>query len=180
MGPIAIEQLYAHLAAGRADELLAWFGDRPALDTSLDGAIAGEQALRRSVAAQQSWLRERRARSGTVPVIATADRTVAELVLFLRGAGGTIDLPVALAAEPGAGPFAAFHEMVLASGGGVPLRHCTATFDGRRFAVEYVCDWGRAKLPQQAGIGTYKMDDDGPLPAVRIYDDVSPPGEHSG
>jgi hypothetical protein len=256
MSRIAIEAFYEQLAGGHADELLTWFGGRPALDTPLDGAIAGEQALRRWVATQESWLRERAARSETVAVIATPARTVAELVLFLQDAGGTVDLPVVLVAEPGSGPFAAvrvyhstwplsgahavrapllapaahleepptierymsalaraekeailalfapegyvrepsgaryrhageagrraFFDLALGAGGGVPLKHCTATFDGRRFAVEYVCDeWGRTKFPPQAGMAVYELDDDGRLLAVRIYDDVSPPGEHS-
>jgi hypothetical protein len=39
-----------------------------------------------------------------------------------------------------------FYSAALDSGG-VTLKHCTATFDGTRFAVEYICDeWGQVKF----------------------------------
>jgi hypothetical protein len=61
--------------------------------------------------------------------------------------------------------------------GGVSLKHCTATFDGRHFAVEYVFDeWGDKKFEPQAGIAIYEIGESGKLAAVRIYDDASPPG----
>lgn len=254
MSRVRIEDFYAHLAEGRADDLAAWFRGRPAIDTPLDGAIGDEQAFRRHVSAQQAWLREHRAKPEVIAVIAAPERTVVELVLYLQRGSETLDLPVALVAEPGEGKLAAirvyystrpltgrhalrapllapaghlaepptierymtglaradkeavlalfapegyvrepsgaryrhageegrraFFDMVLAFGGGVPLKHCTATFDGRRFAVEYVCDeWGRAKFAPQAGMAVYELDGSGRLLAVRIYDDVSPPGE---
>lgn len=72
---------------------------------------------------------------------------------------------------------AAFYRMVLQSGG-VRLRHCTATFDGQCFAVEYICDrWGATDLPPQAGVAVYHLASPTQLHAVRIYDDVSPPME---
>ncbi len=60
--------------------------------------------------------------------------------------------------------------------GGVPLKHCTATFDGKHFAVEYVFDeWGNKKFEPQAGIAIYEIGESGKIAAVRIYDDASPP-----
>lgn len=60
--------------------------------------------------------------------------------------------------------------------GGIPLKHCTATFDGRHFAVEYVFDeWGNKKFEPQAGIAIYEIGESGKIAAVRIYDDASPP-----
>ena len=60
--------------------------------------------------------------------------------------------------------------------GGVPLKHCTATFDGKHFAVEYVFDeWGDNKFEPQAGIAIYEIGESGKIAAVRIYDDASPP-----
>ena len=60
--------------------------------------------------------------------------------------------------------------------GGVPLKHCTATFDGKHFAVEYVFDeWGDKKFEPQAGIAIYEIGESGKIAAVRIYDDASPP-----
>ena len=71
----------------------------------------------------------------------------------------------------------AFYDVALANGG-IPLQHCTATFDGTRFAVEYICDtWGQATFPAQAGMAVYEVADADHLIAVRIYDDVSPPSE---
>jgi len=60
--------------------------------------------------------------------------------------------------------------------GGVPLKHCAATFDGKHFAVEYVFDeWGDKKFEPQAGIAIYEIGESGKIAAVRIYDDASPP-----
>lgn len=60
--------------------------------------------------------------------------------------------------------------------GGVPLKHCTATFDERYFAVEYVFDqWGNVRFESQAGIAIYEIGKTGKIAAVRIYDDASPP-----
>lgn len=60
--------------------------------------------------------------------------------------------------------------------GGVPLKHCTATFDGKHFAVEYVFnEWGDKKFEPQAGIAIYEIGESGKIAAVRIYDDASPP-----
>jgi hypothetical protein len=62
--------------------------------------------------------------------------------------------------------------------GGVILHHCTATFDGRRFAVEFICDeWANVKLPPQAGLAVYELAGPDKLQAARIYDDVTPPFE---
>jgi mannose-6-phosphate isomerase-like protein (cupin superfamily) len=60
--------------------------------------------------------------------------------------------------------------------GGIVLRHCTATFDGRACAVEYIADeWAHVKLPPQAGVAVYELDGANKLRAARIYDDVAPP-----
>ena len=62
--------------------------------------------------------------------------------------------------------------------GGVVLHHCTATFDGHTFAVEYICDeWANVKLPPQAGLAVYELAGPYKLQAARIYDDVLPPFE---
>jgi len=60
--------------------------------------------------------------------------------------------------------------------GGISLKHCTATFDGRRCAIEYICDrLGMVEISPQAGIAIYELADPGQILAVRIYDDVSMP-----
>lgn len=77
----------------------------------------------------------------------------------------------------GAAGRSAFYDMALAHGG-VRLHHCTATQRARSFAVEYICDqWGQTALPPQAGMAVYEWDTTGKLVGVRIYDDVTPPGE---
>lgn len=62
--------------------------------------------------------------------------------------------------------------------GGISLKHCTATFDSTRTAVEYVCDgWGNMQMEPQAGVAVYELGSTGLLSAARIYDDVAPPNE---
>jgi hypothetical protein len=62
------------------------------------------------------------------------------------------------------------------SHGGISLKHCTATFDGTRCAIEYICDrLGTMEIPPQAGVAVYELSDSGQILAVRIYDDVSMP-----
>ena len=67
-----------------------------------------------------------------------------------------------------------FYSFML-SKGGVSINHCTATFDGKHFAVEYIIDeWGNKKFEPQAGIAVYEIGKTGKIAAVRIYDDASP------
>jgi hypothetical protein len=62
--------------------------------------------------------------------------------------------------------------------GGISIKHCTATFDGARTAVEYICDgWGKVKLEPQSGVAVYELGNTGLINAARIYDDVTPPDE---
>jgi hypothetical protein len=62
------------------------------------------------------------------------------------------------------------------SAGGISLKHCTATFDGKCLAVEYICDeWAHAPLPPQSGLAVYELAGPDRLQAARIYDDVEPP-----
>jgi ketosteroid isomerase-like protein len=71
----------------------------------------------------------------------------------------------------------AFYEAAFRDGG-IGVKHCTATFDGKLFAAEYVCDrWGKARFEPQAGMATYGLDATGRhIASVRIYDDLTPPG----
>ena len=72
-----------------------------------------------------------------------------------------------------------FYRAALAAGG-ISLQHCTAAFDGRLCAVEYVCDrWGGTDLDPQPGVAIYEIDPSGLISAVRIYDDVRQPGSLS-
>lgn len=68
-----------------------------------------------------------------------------------------------------------FYTALFSNGGGIPLRHCTATDDGTRCAIEYVTTvWGRTEIPAQAGVAVYERAGDA-LTAARIYDDIDPP-----
>ena len=63
--------------------------------------------------------------------------------------------------------------------GGISIKHCTATVDDTRTAVEYICDgWGNMKFEPQAGMAVYELGSTGLLFAARIYDDVTPPNEN--
>lgn len=67
---------------------------------------------------------------------------------------------------------------VVTGGQGIPLKHCTATFDGKACAIEFICDqWDTLKFAPQAGLAVYEMSARGLLAAARVYDDVSPPDE---
>jgi hypothetical protein len=85
--------------------------------------------------------------------------------------------------EPAGGPYRyrgdahhRIYDLMFASGGGIPLRFCTATDDGVACAIEYVCDrWGAEAIPPQAGVAVYERGTSGRLRAARIYDDVTPP-----
>jgi hypothetical protein len=72
----------------------------------------------------------------------------------------------------------AFYEAAFRDGG-IAVKHCTATFDGKLFAAEYACDrWGKARFEPQAGLATFGLDPAGRhIATVRIYDDLGPPGE---
>lgn len=62
------------------------------------------------------------------------------------------------------------------SEGGIPLKLGTITDDGTTVVYEYeVEQWGRAKLPPQAGAAAYERGPNGKLVSARIYDDVEPP-----
>jgi hypothetical protein len=63
--------------------------------------------------------------------------------------------------------------------GGVPLKHCAVTFDGKTFAVEFTVDmWGTTRFDTQGGMAIYQLTDDGKkIEGARIYDDVTPPNE---
>jgi ketosteroid isomerase-like protein len=77
----------------------------------------------------------------------------------------------------GADELRAFFTQAFRAGGGIALQPCVLTDDGVRSAVEYNCvRWGANEVPPQAGIAVFEHTPDGHLAAVRIYDDVQPPG----
>lgn len=70
-----------------------------------------------------------------------------------------------------------FYDSILHNGG-ISLRHCTSTFNGKQIVIEYIAEsWGRSDLIPQAGVAVYEISDNGKIVAARIYDDVNPPEE---
>ena len=82
------------------------------------------------------------------------------------------------AAHRGIDELRAYVTRSLGAGGGIELEPCAVTEDGARSAVEYTCvRWGDRELPPQAGLAVLERSDDDRLTAVRLYDDIEPPGE---
>jgi limonene-1,2-epoxide hydrolase len=70
-----------------------------------------------------------------------------------------------------------FFTWCFSAGGGISLEDCVVTDDGARCAVEYNCvRWGSHDVPPQAGLAVHDRGPGGLLAAVRVYDDVEPPG----
>lgn len=70
-----------------------------------------------------------------------------------------------------------FYQAALGKGG-INLRHATHTFNGKSFAVEFICDFWIKPMTPQCGIAVYDLGKKpSQISAVRIYDDVSPPFE---
>ena len=79
-------------------------------------------------------------------------------------------------AHRGAAELRSFFAKCFGAGGGIDLESCVVTDDGVRCAVEYNCvRWGTLDLPPQAGIAVCERGRDGPLAAVRVYDDIQVP-----
>ena len=92
--------------------------------------------------------------------------------------------PDGVAQQPSGGEYVArgldavraFYSALFATGGGIPLEHCTLTDDGVACALEYnVTRLGRHTVPPQAGVAVYERAPGGLLAAARIYDDVDIP-----
>jgi limonene-1,2-epoxide hydrolase len=96
-------------------------------------------------------------------------------------AGGYVREPVGPPyTHRGASALRAFFSRGFSAGGGIGLQPCVVTDDGVRCAVEYnLVRWGSHDLPPQAGVAVFERGPQGLLGAVRIYDDVEPPGATS-
>jgi limonene-1,2-epoxide hydrolase len=74
----------------------------------------------------------------------------------------------------------AFYTRRCSPQGGIALEHCCVTDDGVSCALEYNCvSWAGRDVKPQAGVAVFERDHEGLLAAVRIYDDIEAPLEHT-
>lgn len=104
---LGLATLHDHLLAGNVAAVAGLFDREPAIDTPLDGLVAGHPALDAFVARTSA---DFKARGATVEVLATIEsglRCVAEIVVSLRHDGGVIRLPVVAVGDRGGRAFRA-------------------------------------------------------------------------
>jgi len=77
----------------------AVFSGKPAVDTPLQGRVAGSEDFPDFVLEQQAWLQQRQAKPELLAVTATSARVVLEFVFCLQQREESIDLPVAMAGD---------------------------------------------------------------------------------
>ncbi len=193
-----IETVASTVAGGRAVvELLAHLaGDGPALPWPV--AVVAESPDDRSVVFRtycSQWPVDGQ-RHLRPPILRAGDAHPGDVVgrhqaaLDAGDAGAIVDTfaPDGYFREPigphythrGTRELRSFFTKCFSAGGGIELEHCVVTDDGVRCALEYNCiHWGSHDLPSQAGIGVYERSPDGLLAAVRIYDDIEAPFDHS-
>ena len=185
VGGRAVVELLAHLAGDGAT--LAW-----------PVAVVAESPDDRSVVFRtycSQWPVDGQ-RHLRPPVLGTGDAHPGDVVgryqaaLDVGDAEAIVDTfaPDAYVREPVGPPYThrgtvelrSFFTSCFSAGGGIGLQHCAVTDDSVRCALEYnFVRWGSHDLPAQAGIGVYERSPNGLLAAVRIYDDVEAPFEHS-
>jgi hypothetical protein len=190
-----IEQVASTYADGRAVlELLAYLSDEHGEDTGWPVAVVAESPDELSVVFRtycSQWPVERR-RPVRTAILPPGDTHLGDVIARYQAAldSGDADAIVDTFApdgyyrEPigphrvhrGAMELRSFFDARL-RGGGIGLQHCAVTDDGVRCALEYNCiRWGGDDLTPQAGLSVHERTPDGLLAAVRVYDDVEPPG----
>lgn len=96
LGPVPY---FAGLLAGEPDALINSFADEPELHHPIRGRVKGPRAFAAYVAATNAWIEERNVSIEDVDHVITERRGVEEVVFHLDGELGTVDLPVAVAAD---------------------------------------------------------------------------------
>jgi hypothetical protein len=138
--------------------------------------LSGKHAIRKPLLEPQSDLPEPEVMKQYLKGLADADT---DLVLSLFTPDGYIREPSGDAyRHQGPEGLRGFYEPAFKDGG-IPLKHCAVTFDGKTFAVEFTVDrWGQTQFDTQGGMAVYELTDDGrKIAGARIYDDVTPPDE---
>jgi SnoaL-like domain len=87
------------LMAGEHDALVESFAGAPELHDPLRGRVKGVRAFEVFVAESSAWLSQHHARVEAVEHVILEQRGFEEVVLHLDGAGGPVDLPVAIVAD---------------------------------------------------------------------------------
>jgi hypothetical protein len=87
------------LMTGEMDALIGSFAAEPEVHHPVRGRIKGTRAFGRYVADTQKWLHERKATVEDVNLILLPRGGVEEVVVHLDGDDGTIELPLAVAAD---------------------------------------------------------------------------------
>jgi hypothetical protein len=96
LGPVPY---FAGLMTGETDALISSFAGDPELHHPIRGRVKGARAFAAYVAATNAWIEERSVSIEDVDHVITEQRGVEEVVLHLDGQTGTVDLPVAVAAD---------------------------------------------------------------------------------
>lgn len=90
---------FAGVLTGEMDALIGSFADEPEIHHPVRGRIRGVDAFTRYARETKEWLEGREASIEDVDHIINPSNGVEEVVLHLRGDGGSVDLPVAIAAD---------------------------------------------------------------------------------
>lgn len=90
---------FAGVLTGEMDALIGSFSDEPEIHHPVRGRIRGVDAFTRYARETKEWLEGREASIEDVDHIINPSNGVEEVVLHLRGDGGSVDLPVAIAAD---------------------------------------------------------------------------------
>jgi hypothetical protein len=158
--------LVADLAGGGASSIRIYHSTWP---------LTGRHMVRAPIVDPAKGLEEPEIIRRYMAALAKPDK---EAVLSLFSADGCVREPSGSRYEHcGADGVRRFYDMALGEGG-ISLTQCTATFDGAHCAVEYICDgWGGVQFEPQAGMAVYELAGPDRIAVVRIYDDVTSPGE---
>ena len=154
-----------HSPDGRIEEIRVYFSTRP---------LTGHRTERPPLLAEDPQLREPPPVVEYERALATGD--AAAVAAAFEADGYAREPDGAEAVHRGAAAVRAFYADQLA-GGGIELERCVLVEDGNACALEYnAVQRGNGATTPRAGLTVYERGAGGKLGAVRIYDDLAPPG----